>query len=243
MTEETNPKLAKIRALLAKAEDPAASREEAEMYFAKAAELMAKYGIEQAMLADVTPGLDRPVDRVIQVKGGYTVDRVGLLNCIARPLGLQCIRLRGADGRLSEDVRVFGYEADIAHVEMLFTSLLLQAFNGMRRGRPRPGESVTAYRKSWLTGFSQAVEVRLEAAQARARGEAPDGANGRSAELVLADRASVVLASYRTAYPDIRKGGKRKMRGTGFAAGRAAGNAADLGGTRIGSRGRTSLTS
>lgn len=241
MTQETNPRLAKIRALLAKAEDPAASREEAESYFAKAAELMAKYGIEQAMLADANPGFDRPADRVIRVEGSYTVDRIGLLHCILRPLGLQGIRLRDANGKLAPEVHVFGYEADIQRAEMLFTSLLLQAFNGMRHGRPVRGESVTAYRKTWLMGFSRAVERRLEAAEARARGEAADGANGRSAELVLADRASVVLASYRKAYPNVQKG-KRSLRGSGFNAGERAGNAADLGGTRVGSGGRRSIT-
>ncbi|MBD2829838.1 DUF2786 domain-containing protein [Streptomyces globisporus] len=224
-----------------KAEDPAASREESESYFAKAAELMAKYGIEQAMLADANPGRDRPADRVIQVEGGYVVDRIDLLFSILRPLGLQGIRLRGANGKLGAEVHVFGYEADIQRAELLFTSLLLQAFNGMRHGRPMWGESVIAYRKTWLMGFSRAVEDRLEAAEARARGEAVDGANGRSAELVLADRASVVLASYRAAYPKTQ-GRKRSVVGSGFSAGGRAGNAADLGGTRVGSGGRRGLT-
>ncbi|MFI7396269.1 DUF2786 domain-containing protein [Streptomyces tendae] len=242
MTQETNPQLAKVRALLAKAEDPAASREEAEAYFAKAAELMAKYGIEQAMLADANPGTDRPADRVIHVEGNYVVDRINLLHSILRPLNLQGIRLRGANGRLAAEVHVFGYEADIQRAEMLFTSLLLQAFNGMRHGRPMRGESVTAYRKTWLMGFSRAVENRLEAAEARARDEAMDGARGRSAELVLADRASVVLASYRQAYPRAQKV-TRSLAGSGFGAGERAGNAADLGGARVGSGGRRRITS
>ncbi|MGW0861269.1 DUF2786 domain-containing protein [Streptomyces sp. NPDC002611] len=230
---ETNPQLQKIRALLAKAEDPATTPQEAETYFAKAAELMAKYGIEQAMLADVHPDLDRPADRVIRIEGAYAVDRIDLLNSILRPLRLKGIRLRDPRTQaLAPEVHVFGYESDIDRAEMLFTSLLLQAFNGMKHGRPQYWESVKGYRKTWLMGFSKAVEKRLEEIEARARGEAGETSAGRSAELVLADRAAVTLARYTAAYPDAQKS-KRSVRGSGFDAGERAGNSADLGQSRV----------
>jgi hypothetical protein len=231
--QQPHPKLAQVRALLAQAEDPAATPAEAERFSAKAFELMAKYGIERAMLADAEPELDRPGDRVIHVEGAYTVDRIALLRAITRPLNLQSIRLRDRQGRITSRIHVFGYEADLDRAEMLFTSLLLQAFNGMKHGRPAYGESPVAYRKTWLMGFSQAVEARLEAAEARARNDAPTSPSGRSAELVLADRASVVLARFQGAYPKIKKGGTRTIWGSGFNAGQAAGNRADLGATRV----------
>lgn len=237
----TNPQLHKIRALLAKAEDPATTPHEAETYFAKAAELMAKYGIEQAMLADVNPELDRPADRVIRVEGAYVVDRIDLLFSILRPLGLKGVRLRDARTQaLAPEVHVFGYESDIERAETLFTSLLLQAFNGMKHGRPLPGESVKGYRKTWLMGFSTAVEKRLEEIEARARGEAGQTSTGRSAELVLADRRAVTLARFAAQYPSIQQN-KRRVTGSGFDAGEAAGNAADLGQRRV-RGGRHALT-
>lgn len=239
MTEQ-NPKAATIRALLAKAEDPATHPGEAESYFAKAAALMAKYGIERAMLADVSPGLDRPADRVITVDGAYAVDRIGLLNHILKPLGLKGVRLRDKRGSLSNEVHIFGYESSIERAELLFTSLLLQAFNGMKHGRPVRGEAMKAYRKTWLIGFGQAVEKRLEEIEARARGEAPN-ANGRSAELVLADRKAVVEARYQQAYGGKIDKSKRKIRGSGLDAGNAAGHSADLGQTRM-NGGRRALT-
>jgi hypothetical protein len=236
--EKFNRMLAKIRALLAKAENSAASAEEAEAYFEKAAELMARYGIERAMLADAEPETDRPGGRTIHIEGAYAVDQIGLLNAIAGPLNLQAVRLR--DGRrIANIVQIYGYESDLDRAEMLFTSLLLQGFNGMKRGRPEPGESLKGYRKTWLMGFSEAVERRLKDAEARARGEAPVSASGRSAELVLADRASVVLALFKREHPDTSSS-TRKLWGSGFDAGEAAGNAADLGASRV--RGRTRRT-
>ena len=48
-------RLAKIRKLLAQAEDPAATPEEASAFTAKAAELIAAYGIDAALLEDRAP--------------------------------------------------------------------------------------------------------------------------------------------------------------------------------------------
>nr|WP_239109962.1 DUF2786 domain-containing protein [Streptomyces anulatus] len=69
--------LGKVRALLRQAEDPSATEQEARTFLDKATELMAKYGIEQAMLEDESdPG--KPVDKVVDVyppvrEGGQAV--------------------------------------------------------------------------------------------------------------------------------------------------------------------------
>ncbi|WP_371671244.1 DUF2786 domain-containing protein [Streptomyces sp. NBC_00289] len=223
-------KLAKIRAILAKAEDPAATPEEAETYFAKAAALMAKYGIERAMLADSDPSQDRPGDRIIKITGTYAKDRIYLLGYIADALGCKGINLRGGE------VHMFGYESDLERVEMLFTSLSLQAFNAMRHGTPRYGESLVTYRKSFLAGFMLTVYARLKEIEARARQEAGPSATGRSAELVLADRKSVTLARFAEAYPRTQNSRGVRRGGSGKAAGEAAGRRADLGQTRVGGR-------
>ncbi|NWF28227.1 DUF2786 domain-containing protein [Streptomyces sp. PKU-EA00015] len=240
MNPNSDPKLAKIRAILAKAEDPAATPEEAEAFFAKAAELMAKYGIERAMLADADPDLDRPGDRVIVVEGTYSNDRIYLLGYIAD--ALNCHGITKDKNRGRTEVHLFGYESDLDRVELLFTSLCLQAFNGMRQGRPAYGEKVVTYRKSWLAGFILTVYKRLQEIEARARQEAPAAASGRSAELVVADRKTVVLARFNAAYPNARNAGRTtRRRGTGYAAGQEAAKRADLGQTRVGQR-RRALT-
>ncbi|MEU2111537.1 DUF2786 domain-containing protein [Streptomyces sp. NPDC019507] len=223
-------KLAKIRAILAKAEDPAATPEEAETYFAKAAALMAKYGVERAMLADSDPSQDRPGDRVIKIKGTYGKDRIYFLGYIADALGCKGINLRNGE------VHLFGYESDLERVELLFTSLSLQVFNAMRHGRPRYGESLVTYRKSFLAGFMLTVYARLKEIEARAQQEAAPSATGRSAELVVADRKSVTLARFQEAYPHTQSGRKVSRGGSGRAAGEEAGRRADLGQTRVGGR-------
>ncbi|MGW3336189.1 DUF2786 domain-containing protein [Streptomyces sp. NPDC001009] len=220
-------KLAKIRAILAKAEDPASTPEEAQAFFAKAAELMAKYGIERAMLADSAPNADRPGDRVIKVDGTYASDRRILLGYIATALNCKGISIGGGE------IHLFGYESDLDRVELLFTSLLLQMFNGMRQGRPRPGEKTITYRKSWIAGFILTIDKRLREIEARTRQESGPSATGRSAELVLADRKAVTLARFRQAYPDARSGGSSRRAGSGRAAGEAAARSADLGQTRM----------
>lgn len=239
MRPQSNPQLDKIRALLAKAEDPAATPAEAEAFFAKAAELMAKYGIEQAMLADSDPDSDRPGDRVIVVEGTYANDRIYLLGYIADALNCHGITRDKSRGRT--EIHLFGYESDLDRVEMLFTSLLLQMFNGMRQGRPTYGEKLITYRKSWIAGFILTVYKRLQEIEARARQEAPAAASGRSAELVVADRKAVVMARFNAAYPSARSNGRQtRRRGTGYAAGQEAARRADLGQTRVG--GRRALT-
>ncbi|MFI2673882.1 DUF2786 domain-containing protein [Streptomyces albidoflavus] len=236
--------LAKIRAILAKAEDRAATPEEAETYFAKAAALMSKYGVERAMLAEVDPSTDKPSTRTITVKGSYLLDRVQLLNSITNALGGQAVRWRaydGESGKYVQRVELHAYESTLDRVEMLYTSLLLQVFNGMRQSRPAWGESTTAYRKSWLAGFSQSVYKRLMNAEELAAAQATNDHGGRSAELVLASREDTILAQFKAAHPRVRIA-KRRLTGSGWSEGKAAGQRADLGGTRVSSGRRQAVS-
>ncbi|MEU7148461.1 DUF2786 domain-containing protein [Streptomyces sp. NPDC045456] len=231
-TQKDTPKLAKIRAILAKAEDPAASPEEAQAYFAKAAELMSRYGIERAMLAEAQPETDKPVERVVFEKGSYLLDRVELLMSIVNALGGQSVRWRVYDwesGKYVQKIKMYGYESVLDRAEMLYTSLLLQAFNGMKQGRPMRGESTTAYRKAWLTGFRYTVTQRLSQAEQMAVEEANRQLGGRSAELVLARREDAIRAIFKAAHPKLRTAPKRRLTGSGWREGAEAGERADLG--------------
>jgi hypothetical protein len=62
-----NTLLERVRKLLAKAEAGGTTPAEAEALTAKAAELMAKYGIDRALLAAARPETDQPADRVIDI--------------------------------------------------------------------------------------------------------------------------------------------------------------------------------
>jgi hypothetical protein len=242
--QQTHPMLARVRAILAKAEDPAASPEESQAYFAKAAELMSKYGIERAMIAESLPETDKPTDRVVIESGSYLLDRVNLLMSIVEALGGRSVRWRVYDpqsGKYVQRVKMYGYESVLDRAEMLYTSLLLQAFNGMKKGRPVPGESTTAYRKTWLSGFRSAVTQRLGVAE-RAAVEEADRQLGGKAELVLAKREDTVRAMFKAAHPKLRTAPKRRLTGSGWHEGTKAGERADLGtNTRVGSGRRQAL--
>lgn len=230
-------KLAKIKALLAKAEDPAASPEEAEAYFGRAADLMAKYGIDQALLAEDGGRTDKIDYKVFDIKGKYVPDRASLLFSIGHALGAQNVFWKLTDsmtGKRYYKVRVYAHESTLDRIEMLFSSLQLQALNGMGKARPAYGESVTAYRKSWMAGFSSTVRKRLAQAEESALQEAQQETGGTGTELVLVKREAAVQQFFKAAHPGVKAAPRRRLTGTGWRDGRAAGARASLGGREIG---------
>ncbi|HTF09799.1 MAG TPA: DUF2786 domain-containing protein, partial [Asanoa sp.] len=120
--------LDKVRKLLAKAEDPACSPAEAEALTAKATELIAKYGVDQALLAARDPARDPVVDRMIEVPSPYATDKAGLLVGVAIPLRCRTVRLTRAG---SVAVHLFGFDSDVTRADLLYTSLLVQAAHGL----------------------------------------------------------------------------------------------------------------
>jgi hypothetical protein len=135
-------------------------------------------------------------------------------------------------GRVSA-VTVFGFAADRARVEVLYTSLLLQAAGQLATGRPSgTRESVAAYRRSWLHGFAVRVHGRLveaERAAAAAAEEAPDASpGGTGVALVLADRGRQVEQAFAAAFPSLGPARGRSLSGSGFGDGAAAAELADL---------------
>ena len=129
------PILDKVRKLLAKAEDPACTPAEAEAFTAKAAELIAKYGVDAALLAETDPERDPVGDRVVDVPAPYATEKCTLLSEVATELRCRAVRRlrRGSAGK-EFSMHLFGHAADLERVEVLFTSLLVQAM-------PRPGRS------------------------------------------------------------------------------------------------------
>jgi len=237
--------LAKIRKLLAKAEDPAATTGESETYNAKATELMAAYGIDRALLAAADPDSDVVGDRVVVLDAPYARDKASLLSGIAHELRCRgVLRTRYLGGAKELSVHLFGYDSDLLRTDVLFTSLLVQAAVGVARVPVPVGESVGAFRRSWLAGFTHAVVRRLAAAESRAVGDAErerTQPSQTSVALVLADRSVAVDDALSREYPRLRTGRPRTLSGSGMAQGLAAGQRADLGGGRLDRRSRGAL--
>ncbi|MFD7580976.1 DUF2786 domain-containing protein [Kitasatospora sp. NPDC059817] len=231
---DVNPKLATIRALLAKAEDSATPEAEAELARQRAMEMMAKYGVDEALLSDGRPSRDGLTDRHVDLPNPWSMSRVRLLCFIADAVGCQAVHMgqTGADG--GRRVHIIGFESDVQRAEILYTSLLLQMLNGLNKQIiPFGVRSARAWRNSWQLGFIERVIERLVAIEedARAAASGETSATGRSGELVLADRAAAVEAAYRKDHPHARTRGGTYT-GSGYGDGAAAGNRADIGGTR-----------
>ena len=229
--------LAKVRKLLALAEDPAATSYEAETYTAKAAQLIADYGIDQALLAAAVPGSDPVGDRVLDLDAPYAADKAELLSTIAEHLRCRAVvRTRHTQAGKQRSMHLFGHASDLERAELLYTSLLLQSATGLARTPVPPYEHKAAFRRSWLAGFRMAIGRRLAEAETRAESEAASrfAAAGRSSSLVLADRSAQVEATMHAAYPGLTTARPRSLSGSGAADGWAAGQRADLGGRPVG---------
>ena len=229
--------LDRVRKLLAKAEDEGCTPEEAEALTAKAAELMARYGIDRALLGALRPETDRPADRKFRFEAPWADVKAHLLAALATALRCQCVQTQTEDG---PRLHVFGYSSDLERAEILFTSLLVQMARALaKQVVPAYGNSAKAWRRSWMLGYCAAVVARVRAAEeeavAAAGADDPAADAGSSAAVVLADRSLTVRLQVSAAYPRLKK--KRvTYSGSGYGDGYREGEKADIGGTKIRSR-------
>ncbi|GAA0549039.1 DUF2786 domain-containing protein [Paractinoplanes ferrugineus] len=146
--------LDRVRALLAKAEGtefPA----EAEAFSAKAQELIAKHSIESVLTAAPE---SVPLARRVGVDHPYESEKAALLDAVAR--ANHCHTVWSPELAFST---VFGFDADIDAVELLYTSLLVQANRAMARDEPVKGKArVKAFRRSFLVAYAHRIGERLE---------------------------------------------------------------------------------
>jgi hypothetical protein len=162
--------LSRIRALLAKAESTEFA-EEAEALSARAQELMAKYSIDHALLAAESGSEQTPGGRRIAVDNPYEAPKATLLQTVA-----EANRCRVVWSKEIGLVTVIGFPADLDAVELLFTSLLVQANTAMLRAGGKQdayGRSRTrAFRTSFLVSYAIRIGERLSAAAGHAEREA-----------------------------------------------------------------------
>jgi Protein of unknown function (DUF2786) len=216
--------LAKVRALLAKAES-SEFPEEAELLSAKAQELISRHALHLLLDGGVDgAGASAPGARRLWISAPYVFQKGLLVSAVA-----EANRCRAV---LSEGLgvcTVIGQEADLAAVDLLVTSLLLQAQSAMTRWgsqADRAGTSRTrSFRQSFLVAYAQRVGERL----AVATEQAAEG-TGRPGELVpvLRRHAEQVDAAYEAMFPRLVSRPVRIANGQGWAAGRAAADLARL---------------
>jgi uncharacterized protein DUF2786 len=226
------PPLETIRKLLVMAER-GATQGERDAFNAKAAALLAKYGVDRAMLAADDPTLDVVGDRIVKVPGPFSIDKAMLIGGIAEELGCRAI-YKGSGGY--RDVHLFGHASDMERAEILYTSLLVQMSQELAAAGVPWGENPAAYKRSFMSGFTKMVRWRLRQAEtaARNRKEAErattangGGPAGPSVALVLVTRRDKVSARVSKAYPKLGKV-RRSLSGGGDRDGQVAGRRANL---------------
>jgi hypothetical protein len=243
MTSEAPDRLLdRVRKLLAKAEAQGVTPPEAQALTAKAAQLMARYGIDRALLAAARPETDAPGSRLVDLDNPWKRVKAHLLCGLGAALRCPCILLTTRDGLR---VHMFGYESDIERTDVLYTSVLVQMSHGLAVAQVPDRASPRAWRRSWLLGFAAAVITRVkaaeQAAQAAAEQAPPAAETGRSTALVLADRSLVVRSALQREYP-VTRAARTTYSGTGYGAGYEKGQRADLGTRRVTQPASPSLT-
>ena len=220
--------LGKIRALLAKAESTEFP-EEAEALSARAQELMAKYSIDQAVLAAQKGRRDSPAGRRLPVDNPYESPKASLLQTVAK--ANRCRTIWHKELGMST---VVGFQADLDAVELLFTSLLVQANAAMLRAgakRDAYGRSRTrAFRQSFLIAYATRIGERLSQATEHAEQQAATASSGQDLLPVLRARQQTVDDAVGDMFGDTLTSGRaiRATDGEGWYSGRAAADMATL---------------
>ncbi|MEU7169041.1 DUF2786 domain-containing protein [Streptomyces morookaense] len=222
--------LGRIRALLAKAESTQFP-EEAEALSAKAQELMARHALDEAALAAAhsagSAGWgdgDGPEACRIGVEGPYESAKALLLDAVAAANHCQAV-WSGEYGFST----IVGFEADLELVELMYTSLLVQATAAMRRaadehharGRSRRTRD---FRESFLISYAARIGERLAAAVRDVTAQEP-----RSEVLpVLAARDVAVGETAQQLFPETTSHRLRGRDADGWAQGAEAADSAVL---------------
>ena len=216
-----HPKLARVRALLAKAESTEFD-EEAEALSAKAQELISRYALDRLVAQGPSAGRDDLAVRRIWLDPPYVHAKTLLVAVVAA--ANRC-RAASAD-RLGFSV-VVGSPADLEVVELLVTSLLVQADAAMLRHGRRTTASGAArtksFRQSFLTAYATRIGDRLTAATHAA-------ASATDADLlpVLRSQEAAVAEEFDRLVPHTRGRSVSVSNGDGWFAGLAAADQATL---------------
>ncbi|GAA2472802.1 DUF2786 domain-containing protein [Terrabacter carboxydivorans] len=223
--------LSRVRMLLAKAESTTFEAEAA-TFTAGAQSLMARHSIDAALLTQRADRTDRdgPRGRRIGIDNPYDGPKAVLLQAV-----VSANRCRMVWSRELGFGTVVGFEADLDAVELLFTSLLVQATRTLAAAGSRStlhgGSRTRSFRQSFLAAFADRIGERLHEATAREE-EAAFAANAGGRELVplLAARAEQVDEALGTWFPEVRQTRVSAARDAeGWHSGRTAADRAQLG--------------
>ena len=218
--------LDRIRALLSKAESTEFP-DEAEAFTAKAQQLMARHSIDYALLAAQVGSREEPGGIRVGVDNPYEAAKALLLQEVAG-----ANRCRTVWSKELGFATVLGFPADLEAVELLYTSLLVQATAAMLHAgsrRDAAGRSRTrSFRQSFLNAYALRIGQRLRAASQQASDEATAAAGDGRLLPVLAARDDAVRATVEAMFPGFVNRRVRVTDRDGWLSGTAAADRAVL---------------
>jgi Protein of unknown function (DUF2786) len=223
--------LGRVRALLAKAESTEFAAE-AEALTGRAQELMARHSIDYAVLAAASGSAEPPSGRRVFLENPYEGPKAILLDLVAAANRCQAVWHKSLG--LST---VLGFPSDLDGVELLFTSLLVQATTAMTQAgaqRDAHGRSRTrSFRQTFLSSYAQRIGERLAESTGAAQKQAAAESPGTDLVPVLAARDSAVDQAVDEMFPErtrhsVASGTDRE----GWLRGRATADLAPLHGRR-----------
>ena len=162
---------------------------------------MTRHAIDDALLAAHEAGRssgEQPSGRRIGIDDPYAQAKAILLTVIG-----EASHCRAVWSKRFGFSTVFGYAGDLMSVELLYTSLLLQARNAMvRAGDGGKRARSSSFRRSFLFGFADRIGRRLEEAAGAAVADAVDE-RGSALLPVLAQRSGRVDEFRNEAFPHL----------------------------------------
>ena len=231
----------KVAKLLRQAEDVAGTPEEA-VFQAKAFELMAKYGIDQAQVDAAKQGLDvsdlrEAIQWIVKIEGKYAQAQMMLLHNLALALHSKTVYSKSSYGYA---MFVYGVPAHIDRIKALWEILQPQMMRLVEKVRPDYDYSgskyryngltqsyeivktsgsghLKSYRRSWIAGFGQAVGERLREQESKAL----EGAGG--ALVLFRDDKARAEVALRNAHPRTSSGRRSSVNPNGYAHGQRDG--------------------
>lgn len=220
----SDPVLHKVRGLLAKAESTEFEAEAAALT-AKAQELMTRHAIDQAALDTERP-VGSPATVRIAIEAPYVDAKSLLLQLVAAQTRCRTVFLSGLD--MSE---VVGFPADLAAVEVLFTSLLVQAQRALTEAGRVGGAYGRTRSPSFRATFLRSYAIRIGERLAEANAHVMAGTRADSARYlpVLRSQEEAIDAHVAREYGTLSSG---RIRGgydhAGATSGRLAADQAEL---------------
>jgi hypothetical protein len=193
--------------------------------------------VDAAMLAVASEDTRDTTDKLrMEVMDPYSAEKAQLANGVSQAMGGRLVQHPGTGPGQIVAVTVIGFRSDLRRIKLTYTSLLLQVTRSVVHQRPPEWsrESTTAFRRTYLPGFSGEVYRRLLAAERGAveRHDAAPSA-GPSAALVLADRRSLVQRAYDGQYGNLKPKRRRSLSRSRYHAGREARRRTDVGQSRV----------